>query len=117
ARISLIPVYYLWPMIFLLCIIGSYSVGSSWIDVWVMVAFSLIGYVLRRRDYSLAPIVMGLVLGKLFEDSLMQTSLMFEGNFAQMAHRPIAVVFLIVAALSLTLSLRKLVKQPPAQES
>lgn len=117
ARISLIPAHYLWPMIFLLCIIGSYSVGSSWVDVWVMVAFSLIGYVLRQRNYSLAPIVMGLVLGKLFEDSLMQTSLMFEGDFALLVQRPIAVVFLAIAALSLFFSLRKFVKKQPVQES
>ncbi len=100
ARISLVPAALLWPAVFVFCVIGAYSVGNSIFDVGVMLVFSILGLVLRERGYAPAPIVMGLVLGTLVEESLKQSVIIFEGEWWLFVTRPIALFFLAVAILT-----------------
>jgi putative tricarboxylic transport membrane protein len=109
GRIALVPAYYLWPTIFVLCVIGSYSLGTSWMDVWLMLIFSVVGYLMRAMNYPLAAVAMGLVLGDLFEESLLQTLILFEGDLTQLSNRPIAIAFLIVAFVALAWSVRGMI--------
>lgn len=112
ARISLIPAAYLWPPIFVLCVIGAYSLGQTWMDVWVMLAFSVLGFAMRMLNYPLAAAAMGLVLGDLFEQSLSQTMILFQGDLSLLSQRPIAIVFLFIAAGALAWSVAGMLRQP-----
>jgi putative tricarboxylic transport membrane protein len=63
-----VPMQVLMPLILMLSLIGVYAHQRSLFDVWLMIAFGVLGLVLRRGGYSLAPVVFGAVLAPLFED-------------------------------------------------
>jgi putative tricarboxylic transport membrane protein len=82
ASILRIPFAILTPLIVVICAIGSYAVHNSMIDIWYMLIFGVIGYVFRKLDYPLAPLVLALVLGDLTENSLRQSLIMSQGSLA-----------------------------------
>jgi putative tricarboxylic transport membrane protein len=98
VRILRIPDVYLLPSVVLFCIIGAYSVANSLVDVWVMVIFGLFGFAARRLGFDTAPVVLALVLGPIFETSLRQAMILSGGSVVRIATRPIAAVFLALAA-------------------
>ena len=63
ARVTLVPRTFLWPAVLILAAVGTYALKQSLIDVWIMLIFSLTGFLAGRYGFSAAPIVMGLVLG------------------------------------------------------
>jgi putative tricarboxylic transport membrane protein len=85
-----IPYAYLYPCILAFCILGTYSVANSMIDVWIMLIMGAIGYVLRKFQYDLAPIALGLVLAPMLELSLRQSLAMSAGDYGIFLERPIA---------------------------
>lgn len=104
SRISLIPPQFLWPSVFALCVVGAYGLNHSVSDVWIMMIAGVAGFVLRRRGFSPAPIVMGLVLGGLLENKLAQSMIIFDHNVAEFLNRPIAMLFFALTAAGLLLS-------------
>jgi putative tricarboxylic transport membrane protein len=86
-------------MIFM--ILGSYSVSNSTFDILVMALFGVIGYVLRKLDFPLAPVVLTLILGPLMERSLRQSLEISQGSFLVFLKSPLAVVFLLLTVLVL----------------
>jgi putative tricarboxylic transport membrane protein len=104
-----IPYPVLYPVILVFCVLGVYAVNGSVVDVWIMVAMGLLGYVLRKVGFETAPIVLGVVLAPLIEMSLRQSLAMSDGQYAIFASRPIAATLLGVGLVLLVLSLRPLV--------
>lgn len=102
SRISLVPRQFLWPTVFCLCVVGAYGVGQSMTDVYIMLIAGVVGYFLNRVGFSPAPIIMGLVLGKLVESSLAQSMILFNGDAGQFLTRPIALFFFALAILSVS---------------
>jgi putative tricarboxylic transport membrane protein len=90
AAILRVPFAILTPLIVVVCAIGAYAVHSSMIDVWYMLVFGVVGYVFKKLDYPLAPLVLALVLGDLAENALRQSLIMSQGSLAIFATRPIA---------------------------
>ncbi|MEK7715838.1 MAG: tripartite tricarboxylate transporter permease [candidate division NC10 bacterium] len=90
AAILRIPFAILTPLIVAVCAIGSYAVHNSMIDIWYMLVFGVIGYVFKKLDYPLAPLVLALVLGDLAENALRQSLIMSQGSLAIFVTRPIA---------------------------
>jgi putative tricarboxylic transport membrane protein len=90
AAILRIPFAILTPLIISVCAIGAYSVHNSMIDVWYMLIFGVIGYVFKKLDYPLAPLVLALVLGDLAENALRQSLIMSQGSLLILFNRPIA---------------------------
>jgi len=105
ARIALIPNPYLWPPVFVLSVVGSYAPNQSMFDVWVMLAAGVLGFLFRRYGFSPAPLIMGLVLGKMVEETLKQSLLIFDQNWLLFFSRPIVVVLFLITALGLALPL------------
>jgi putative tricarboxylic transport membrane protein len=103
ARISLIPPTILWPAVFVLSVIGAYGPNQSMGDVWVMLVAGVVGFLFRRHGFSPAPLIMGLVLGALIEESLKQSLLIFDHSLLGFAERPIAMTLLAVTAAGLLL--------------
>lgn len=101
SRISQIPRQFLWPTVFCLCVVGAYGVGQSMSDVYIMLVAGLVGYFLNRAGFSPAPIIMGLVLGHLVENSLAQSMILFDQDLSQFFSRPIALFFFALATLSI----------------
>jgi len=102
ARVTLIPVKFLWPSVFVLACVGSYALQQSLLDVWIMVLAGILGFVLKRYGFSAAPIIMGLILGELVENSLKQSLIIFDHNWLRFLDRPIVVVLLVLVLASVT---------------
>jgi putative tricarboxylic transport membrane protein len=99
AQILRVPYGYMYPLILLTSFVGAYSVTNSMFSVWVVLVFGIIGYFMKRLDLPMAPLVLGLVLGPLFEKALVQTSAMGDGSLAIIFDRPIVMVVLGLALL------------------
>jgi putative tricarboxylic transport membrane protein len=99
-----IPYAYLYPLIIMFCILGVYEVSHSIVDVWIMLIMGVLGYLLRKFSFDPAPLVLGLVIAPIFEQSLRQSLIMSNGNYLIFLGRPIALGLLLVCALLLALS-------------
>ncbi|HEX3441160.1 MAG TPA: tripartite tricarboxylate transporter permease [Pseudolabrys sp.] len=99
-----IPYAYLYPLIIMFCIVGVYEVSHSIVDVWIMLVMGVLGYALRKFSFDPAPLVLGLVIAPLFEQSLRQSLIMSNGHYTIFFTRPIALGLLIVCAILLGLS-------------
>jgi putative tricarboxylic transport membrane protein len=89
----------LYPLILLLCFVGAYAIENRLWGVWLAFAFGVIGYFMKRYDYPAAPVILGLILGGLLEEALVQTSSISGGDFTIFLRRPIALVLFALAAL------------------
>jgi len=99
-----IPYAYLYPLIIMFCIVGVYEVSHSVVDVWIMLIMGLLGYGLRKFAFDPAPLVLGLVIAPLFEQSLRQSLIMSNGDYLIFFSRPISLGLLIVCGILLALS-------------
>jgi putative tricarboxylic transport membrane protein len=104
-----IPYPILYPSIIVFCMLGVYAVNNSVVDVWIMLAMGVLGYLLRKLEFETAPIVLGLVLAPMLELSLRQSLAMSDGSYAILIERPIAATLLVVGAVLVLLALRPLV--------
>ena len=82
AAILRIPFSIVAPVILVICAIGAFTVHGSMFDVWLMVIFGVLGYIFKKLDYPLAPLVLALVLGDRAEDAFRQSMLMSQGNMS-----------------------------------
>jgi putative tricarboxylic transport membrane protein len=95
------PYPILFTLILLFCLIGSYTTANSASDMVIMIIFGLVGYLMKKFNYEMAPLVLGLVLGPIMEKNFRNSMIMFRGNPAIFFHRPISMVFLVLAMLVL----------------
>ena len=101
ARITLIPDAYLWPAVFILSVVGAYAPNQSMVDVLVMLVFGVVGYLFRRYGFSPAPLIMGLVLGKMVEETLKQSLLIFDQDWTRFFERPVVVALFAITLVGL----------------
>lgn len=87
-----VPRAFLMPIIFTLCTIGSFAIAGRIFDIYVMLAFGVIGMVLRQMDYPMAPLVLGIVLGDLLDKSFRRGMTLSDGSFIPFLTRPISMV-------------------------
>jgi putative tricarboxylic transport membrane protein len=105
VRVLRVPYYLLFPLIFLFCIIGIYSVNNSYMDVVIMGVFGGVGYLMRKWEYEPAPLVLAFVLGERLESAVRQTLIYSRGDFSIFVRRPVAAAFLTIALLLILSSL------------
>lgn len=84
-----------------LSIIGSYAVSNSMFNVWVMLAFGVIGYYMKKYHFSPASLVLGLVLGKLMEETFRRQLLITNGDYMSFITKPISATILLLAVLAI----------------
>jgi putative tricarboxylic transport membrane protein len=101
------PFTILAPIIFVLCIVGGFVPTLDMHDVWLMLGFGVVGYLMRKLNYPMAPAVLAIVLGPLAEPALRQSLLISGGSFTIFFTRPFAGVFMIIAVALLLLPLMK----------
>jgi len=105
------PFTILAPIIFVLCVVGGYVPTQDMHDVWLILIFGVVGYLMRKLDYPMAPAVLAIVLGPLAETSMRQALLMSDGSFAIFFNRPIASPIMIIALLLLSMPLFNVLRQ------
>jgi putative tricarboxylic transport membrane protein len=107
CRVVELPKRFIIPVIITLSMVGAYSMNNSIFDMWVCVAFGVIGYIMQKADMPSSPIILAVILGPMAESNLRRAVLMYEGSYSFLWTRPIGVVFLALAALSLYSSYRR----------
>ena len=102
-------------MIFVLCIVGGYAPTQDMHDVWLMLLFGVVGYLMRKLDYPMAPMVLAIVLGPLAESSLRQSLLQSSGSMMVFFERPISGPIMGIALLLFVFPALKAVKSAVAR--
>ncbi len=91
--------YILMPIIFCLCVVGSYLINFNLFDIKTMYAFGLVGLLLTWADVPLAPFLLGVILGPMCDENLRRGLDLSNGSFAPMFQRPICIIFFVVICL------------------
>ena len=101
ASILRIPYGILLPFIVLFTLVGTYAINNNVFDIWVMLAFGVLGWLMRKFDYPAAPVVLALVLGPQLETNLRRALTISQGDYTTFLVHPIAATLLALAAFSL----------------
>lgn len=119
ANVFMIPLF-LWvlrmpftilaPVIFALSVIGGYAATQRLFDVWLMLVFGVVGYLMRKLDYPLAPAVLAIVLGPIAEPKLRQSLMISDGDFSIFVTRPISGTITVIAIILILMPLFKLIR-------
>ena len=107
AQLLRIPYRVLFPIVLLLSVVGTYSANKNVFDLWVMLGFGLVGYLLHKLAYDLAPFVIALVLAPLLEQSLRQSLAMSPDGAMIFLQRPGTVLMLMAGAVLVALMFRR----------
>jgi putative tricarboxylic transport membrane protein len=113
VKLLKIPYSILFPLILLFCVIGAYSINYTVNDIIIMNIFGILGYLLRKYRFEVAPLALAFVIGPIFEKAMRHSLMLSHGDFAIFVTRPISLGFLIVVLLLLITGLFK--KRAPAQ--
>jgi TctA family transporter len=97
AAILRIPFAIIGPMIVVVCFIGAWTVASSKPDLWIALIFGVIGYVFKKLDYPIAPLVLALVIGDKAEDAFRQSMLMSQGSLWIFFSNPLVTTMVLLA--------------------
>lgn len=99
ARITLIPISILWPIVFLFCMVGAYAINQSVVDIYITLAFGVIGFLMRLSGFSVIPMTIGLILGGVLELRLGQSMIMLKSDWLAIFTRPISLFFIICTVI------------------
>src|SRR5882672_1862241 len=117
ARLLKIPFSYMCAGVLIFCIIGAYGLKQSLFDVWVMLGFGVLGYLLRKLEFPVAPAILALILGPMMEKSLRTTLEISGGSFAIFLDRPVALALLAVPLIVIGFLMFKPRSLAPLRES
>lgn len=92
-----LPKSFVLPIVMMFCVIGSYALNNTMFDVWVMLAFGVIGFLMEKASMPLGPFVIGFVLAPLGEEKLRSGLMMTAGDFSPIVTRPFPLAFTLMA--------------------
>jgi putative tricarboxylic transport membrane protein len=98
ARLLFIPQQWLYAGILVFAVLGVYGVSRSGFDLAVLGAFGLLGYAMRRLDFPLAPVIVGMILGPMAEVQFRRAIQITQGDLSVFVTRPISLTLLLIAA-------------------
>ena len=101
AAILRVPFSIIAPLILVLCAIGAYSVHSSTFDVVLMLVFGVVGYLLKKTDYPMAPMVLAIVLGDKAEEAFRQSLLGSQGSLGVFFSNTLVSTIMILGLIAL----------------
>jgi putative tricarboxylic transport membrane protein len=116
AQLLRVPYAFMAPLVAVLTLVGVYSVNNNVFDLWVMIAMGVFGYLARKLQFDLGPLLLAFVLGPIMERSIRQALLMSHGSFAILVTRPISAVLLgtaVVFVLGNLVTAWRSRRQPP----
>jgi putative tricarboxylic transport membrane protein len=102
ARLLRIRYCWIYPPILAICLTGVISHANNVQDAWLMLGFGVLGWLMKRYNWSAAPMILGLVLGPMFENALRQSLTLSHGSGTIFLTRPIAATLLLLALLAVT---------------
>jgi len=105
VQVLRVPYGILFPLIMLFCLIGAYTMKNNVSDMFIMIIFGIVGYLMRKYKYDAPPLVLALVLGPMMEESVRKSLLMSGGSPFIFFEHPISAIILLIAILMLVSSL------------
>ena len=99
VRMVNVKLSFLFPAIVACCVLGVYTLNNRMFDVWVMIIFGFVGYLLICLGIDMAPVILGFILGPLIEKYMRMALISANGNWADMFNRPVSVFFVVIAIL------------------
>ena len=106
-RLLRVPATILYPIIFVMCVLGTYSINNRIFDIWVLLICGFIGYLLIRNGFSLPPLILGYILGPIIELNYRTAILASGGNPLDVFHYPIALSILALAVVFIVIPVVK----------
>ena len=113
-KVLTIPLKYMFPILLVMCSLGSFTVNNRVFDIWVLLIIGLLGYILINCGFSLPPIVLGYILASIIESNFRTALMGSRGNFADIFTRPIAMGLMIFATIMVIWPLYKMRKKKAA---
>ena len=101
SRLISVRKNYLIPAILIFCLVGSFAINNSLFDVGTLIVAGLAGFALKQAQFSVAPIILGMILGPLFESNLRRSLMLSQGDWSTFFTRPFSLFFLIVVFIVL----------------
>jgi putative tricarboxylic transport membrane protein len=105
VKVLVVPREKLMPVIFVLCVVGSFAITQRMFDVYVMLIFGIVGFILREMKYPMAPLVLGIILGDLLDINLRRGLHLTDGDPTPFFTRPISMVLFTIIALTILMSI------------
>jgi TctA family transporter len=103
AALMRVPFFIIAPLIIIVCSVGAYTISNSYLDVLLMMGFGVLGYLFKKLDYPISPLVLAIVIGDKAEDAFRQTMLMSKGSLAIFFATPLAATLVGIGILLLAL--------------
>ncbi|MDG4648439.1 tripartite tricarboxylate transporter permease [Roseibacterium sp. SDUM158017] len=108
-RVAEVPKWVVVPVVLTCCVVGSFSLNNRVTDLYLLAAVGMLGYALKSLDYPLAPLVLGVILGPIAETNL-RRALMTDNDWTLFVTRPVSLLFLAAAALSVAWAVRGILR-------
>jgi putative tricarboxylic transport membrane protein len=96
VKVLRIPPPIFMPIVLVLCVIGSYALGTKVFNLYLMVPVGLLAYLMQSMDYPIAPLVIGVILGPMADENLRRALMVSQGSFLPFFTRPVALILLII---------------------
>lgn len=101
SKVVEIPKQVILPIIIALSMVGSFAINNSVMDMWVALAFGVIGYFMKKANIPSSPAVLAIILGPMAETNLRRSVIMYQGSFSFLWTRPITIAFLLLSVVSM----------------
>jgi putative tricarboxylic transport membrane protein len=105
TKILRVPQTLLMPVVAVFCVIGSYSLGNSMSNLYLMIPIGIVSYFLVEMGYPIAPMVIGMILGPMADESLRRALMVSKGSFVPMFTRPVSLILVVVIVFSFVVTL------------
>lgn len=105
-----IPKHYLLSLVMVMCFVGAFAVNNRMFDVYTLIAFGLLGYVMLKFDFPFPPLILGFILGPMLEQNLRSALMSTQGSFWPFFERPITALFLVLALLYVSIVTLRTIK-------
>jgi len=105
TKILLLPPKYLMPIVAMISFVGIYGISGSSFDLLLMIFFGLLGWVLRKLNIPLVPVIMGSILGNLMETNLRRAMTISDGDWSYLFHSNVSIVIWMITLLGFVLPL------------
>jgi putative tricarboxylic transport membrane protein len=99
VKVLQVPRSKLMPIVFILCMVGSFAIEQRFFDVGVMIVFGILGFVMREMDYPMAPMVLGIVLGDILDKNLRRALVLSGGNPLRFFDTPVSIILIVLTVL------------------
>jgi putative tricarboxylic transport membrane protein len=105
-----VPGHILYSIVLVLCVVGSFALNNIIADVWTLYFFGILGYLMIKFGFPLAPIILGVILGPLIEANLIR-AIMTNSDLTLFITRPISLLFLVLSVVSVVIAIYQRRKQ------